>query len=327
MAYAPIAADRPVRWGILGCGNIAGTVAGAIRAVDGAVLAAVASRDPAKAEAFAGTAGARRWFGGYEALVASDEVDIVYVATPPSRHAADVALCLAAGKHVLCEKPFALTSAETRTMIDTARDRGLFLMEALWTRFLPSIGKLEALVRGGRIGTPRLLIAGGAFRPQYDPAYYLFDPALGGGVMRDAGIYLLHAAHWLLGAPETVLAAGHGDRGVDVQDAVLLRYPGGALGVLYVSMEAQQPPYLELLGDKGSLKLAPPVFNPSGLHYVGAGGESQSWSFKADASGYAHEIAEAVACLRAGRQQSERLSWADSLAVMTTLDKVMAQLP
>lgn len=326
MSYTPIAADRPVRWGILGCGNIARTVAGAIQAVEGAELTAVASRNGAKAEEFARAAGATGWFDGYEALVACADIDIVYVATPPSRHAADVQFCLAAGKHVLCEKPFALTAAETRAMIESARHKGLFLMEALWTRFLPAIRKLEALVTSGLIGTPRLLVAGGAFRPAYDPAYYLFDPALGGGVMRDAGIYLLHAAHWLLGAPETVLATGHAE-GVDTQDAVLLRYPGGALGVLYVSMEAQQAPYLELLGEKGSLKLSPPVFNPSGLLYVGAGGETQSWSFKADASGYTHEIAEAVACLRAGRQQSERLTWADSLAVMETLDAVMAQLP
>lgn len=324
MTYAPIT-DRPIRWGILGCGKIARTVAGAIRAVDGAALTAVASRSGAKARAFADETGAARWLEGYEALAACEEIDIVYVATPPSRHAADALLCLDAGKHVLCEKPFALTAEEARAMVDGARRNGRFLMEALWTRFLPAISKLETLLKDGMIGAPRMLVAGGAFRPDYDPAYYLHDPALGGGVMRDAGIYLLHAAHWLLGEPEKVLAASHtGVVGVDTQDAVLLRYPSGALSVLYVSMEARQSPYLELLGESGSLKLAPPVFNPSALTLVGAGGEVQSWAFKADDSGYRHQIAEAVACLRAGRQQSARLGWDDSLAVMETLDRVMA---
>lgn len=317
-----------LRWGILGCGRIARTLAAAIRATPGCELHAVASRDAAKAAAFAQETGAAHAFGDYAALAACEEIDVVYVATPPSRHLEDCLLCLGAGRHVLCEKPFAADAAAARRIVEAARGRGLFLMEAMWTRFLPALELCERLLAEGRIGTPQLLLAGGAFQPAVDPAYYLFRAELGGGVMRDAGVYLLHLAHWLLGTPASVQAnCRAGQFGVDEQDGVLLGFPGGALALLHVSLRARQAPALELLGSAGRLRLLPPVFNPSGVELLPHAGEAQSWSFTSDAGGYRHQVEEVAACIRAGRTESARMPLALSLAVMDTLERVLAGQP
>ncbi len=318
----------PLRWGILGCGKIARTIAAAISAVPGCELRAVASRDSDKAAAFAQESGARLHFGNYAALAACAEVDVVYIATPPSRHLADCLLCLDAGKHVLCEKPFALDAPESRCMVERARERGLFLMEAMWTCFLPAIGELERLLHEGRIGTPQLLLAGGAFQPQRDPDYYLFRPELGGGVMRDAGVYLLHLAHRLLGVPKSVQSlCRRGESGVDEQDGVLLGFDSGAIGLLHVSMRARQAPFLELLGSTGRLRLQPPLFNPSGIELVPHDDPAESWSFSSDATGYRHQIAEVRDCIRDGRNESARMPLDASIAVMQTLEQIVPRHP
>lgn len=318
-------AARTLRWGIIGCGRIATTVASAIRTVEGCELHAVASRDAARAAAFAAANGAARHFADYRALAACPEVDVVYVATPPSCHAADSLLCIGQGKHVLCEKPFALDAAEARRMAQAARAQGVLLMEAMWTRFLPAIGQLEELVRAGRIGTPQLLLAGGAFRPAPDPDYYLFRPELGGGVMRDAGVYLVHLAHWLLGKPRTVQArCVIGAHGVDDQDGALLGYDSGALALLHVSMRASQRPGLELLGSEGSLRLLPPLFNPGGIEWIPRTGSAQSWQYASDESGYRHQIAEVARCLGAGLTESPRMPLQLSIEVMESVDRILA---
>jgi predicted dehydrogenase len=313
-----------LRWGILGCGNIARTVAAAITAVDGCELRAVASRSAAKAEAFAREASAPRFFADYAALVSCADIDVVYIATPPSRHLEDCLLCLDAGKHVLCEKPFAMNAVEALCMAERARSRGLFLMEAMWTRFLPAIARLEELVHSGSIGTPQMLVAGGAFQPRSDPAYYLFRAELGGGVMRDAGIYLLHFAHWLLGNPDTVQANCRiGETGVDEHDGVVLGFAGGALAMLHVSMRAAQPPHLELLGSSGRIRLQPPLFNPGVVELTRYHGAGESWRFAADASGYRRQIVEVRDCLEKGARESSRMPLALSIAVMETLQRIL----
>lgn len=314
-----------VRWGILGCGRIAKTLAGAIKSVEGAELVGVASRSVDKARAFAAEVGAPQSFGDYASLAASSDVDVVYVATPPSHHLDDSLLCLSHGKHLLCEKPFALNGDEARRIADFAASKGLFAMEAMWTRFLPAVRHFERLLRDGRIGAPRVMIAGGAFQPPVDPDYYLFNRALGGGVMNDAGVYLLHLAHAFLGPASRIQVEGRmGETGVDIQDGVLLGYPNGAMAQLFVSMEASQSPYLELLGDAGRLKLHPPVFNPSAVDLVERGGKSESWTFASNASGYAHQIEEVVGCLRLGLTQSRLLPLSDTVAVTDLLGRINA---
>jgi predicted dehydrogenase len=314
----------PLRWGILGCGNIARTVAGGIRSAPGCELYGVASRSAERAAAFARQTGATRAFGDYRALLECPEIDVVYVATPPSRHADDCLLCLDHGKHVLCEKPFTVNAAQARSVAKRARECGRFLMEAMWTRFLPATEHAERLLHDGRIGVPQLLLAGGAFQPSVDPDYYLFRSDLGGGVMRDAGVYLVHAAHWLLGTPVEVRSICHaGPRRVDEQDGVLLGFADGALALLHVSLRATQRPGLELLGSQGSLRLLPPVFNPTGVELSPQGGASQSWEFTSDAHGYRHQILAVAECIRQGRTESPRMPLQLSIEVMESIDRIL----
>lgn len=313
----------PVRFGVLGLGGMAHTMARTITATPGAELVAVASRDGDRARAFAEGHGVRRSFGTYAGLADCDEVDVAYIATPPSLHVEHGLLCLDGGKHVLCEKPFALTGDGARRMAAVAAARNLFLMEAMWTRFLPAVERLHQLVDDGAIGTPRMLVAGGAFQPEIDPDYYLFDPALGGGAMRDAGVYLLHLAHWCMGGATDVAAIDvKGETGVDVQDGVLLSHSQGGLSVLHLSMCANQPPSLDLLGDQGRLSLGPPVFNPSRLELTPRDGQPRSWEFQSDESGYEFQIAEVVACIRSKLVESPRLTLATTIAVTDILERI-----
>ncbi|MET0728472.1 MAG: Gfo/Idh/MocA family oxidoreductase, partial [Acidimicrobiales bacterium] len=199
-----------VRWGIAGPGTIAQGFADDLKLVDDAELVAIGSRSAERAGAFADRFSVPRRHASYEALAEDAEVDVVYVATPQSRHETDTRLFLEAGKHVLCEKPFALNAAQGRRMVDAARTRGLFLMEAMWTRYLPSYGALVDLLGEGRIGEP-LLVEGdfGFRRAVVDPSDRHFDPALGGGGLLDLGVYPIQLCSLVLGTPDRVVAPPH----------------------------------------------------------------------------------------------------------------------
>ena len=170
-----------IRWGILGTGRIAGVFAEGLRSAADAELVAVGSRTAAAAEQFAGRVGAARAHASYADLASDPDVDAIYVATPHPFHKENSLLCIEAGKAVLCEKPFALNAGEAEQMVTAARARGVFLMEAMWTRFLPHIARLRELLAAGAIGEPRMLKADFCFRTDFNPRGRLFDPALGGG--------------------------------------------------------------------------------------------------------------------------------------------------
>jgi len=313
-----------VRWGILGCGRIARIMARAIDAAKGARLAAVASRQAAKAQAFAAEHGAEAWFGDYDALARSHDIDIVYVATPPARHLEDCRLVLEQGKHVLCEKPLVAGGQDAAPLVELARRNNLFLMEAMWTRFLPATEKLLEIVSDPRVGAIRLLIAGGAFKPAVDTGYFLFRPELGGGVMNDAGVYLLHLAHWLLGPPQGVAAQlSFNACGVDDHDAVLLGYANEAQALIYVSMRASQAPCAEILCENARIRIGAPIFNPSSIELTIENHEPQIWRFDSCGDNYHYQIEEVVSCLRRGVHTSLLMPPEHSLAVSRVLSDIV----
>ena len=203
---------RPIRWGILGTGRVAGRFAQALRELDDARLLAAGSRRLATAEAFARHHGVERAYGSYAQLAADPDLDIVYVASPHALHREHSLLCLEAGRAVLCEKPFALNATEAREVIASARSRGLFCMEAMWTRFLPAMRRLTELVDAGAIGELRMVTAQLGFPSEPDPSSRLFDPALGGGALLDLGVYPLALASQLLGRPGRGRQRGHARR-------------------------------------------------------------------------------------------------------------------
>ena len=185
---------KPIRWGVLGTGRIAGDFAQALRDVPDAALVAVASRNAATAQAFGRKFHVEQCYGSYQELADADDVDAIYIATPHPMHAANAIMALEGGKAVLCEKPFTINRREAEQVVNLAREKGLFLMEAMWSRFIPAIDEVERLIASGEIGKVHQLSADLGFRATDDPAHRLHDMALGGGALLDLGIYPLSMA-------------------------------------------------------------------------------------------------------------------------------------
>jgi dihydrodiol dehydrogenase / D-xylose 1-dehydrogenase (NADP) len=315
-----------IRWGILGPGNIARSFAQGLSVLDDAEIVAVGSRSAERAAAFGEQYGVPRRYTSYEALANDPDVDVVYVATPHPFHKEHSLLCLRAGKPVLCEKPFTLNAADTAAVIALARERRLFLMEAIWTRFLPHIVKLRELIAEGAIGEVRQVRADFSFRAEVDPKSRLFDPTLGGGGLLDVGIYPVSLAAMLLGAPSDIASLAQlGTTGVDEQAGIVMRYDGGRLAVLTTAIRTSSPHEALILGTTGQIKVHDAWWKPSTLTLARDGRAAQPIDVSAVGNGYNYEAAEVMRCLRAGRTESATMPLDESLAIMRTLDAIRAQ--
>lgn len=314
----------PIRWGIIGTGRMADVFARELAALAdaGAVLSAVVSRDRLKAHDFASRHCAERAYQSVEQLVAQPDIDAVYIASPPSMHATHVRACLQASMAVLCEKPFTTNAREARDLIALARDRRTFLMEGMWTRFLPNVAALRTALRERVIGDVQLIIAGGAFIPSCAPEYYLINRALGGGVLLDAGVYLVSLASMVLGTPVRVFASADiGAHGVDEHDVLMLDHSGGARALLYVSMRARRMPDMEILGTRGRILLHGPIFNPSGYTVTRADGSQSHHELPRRGSGYGYQIEAVMQCLRARLTECDTMPLDETLSIMETMDE------
>ncbi|WP_407319212.1 Gfo/Idh/MocA family oxidoreductase [Isoptericola halotolerans] len=320
--------DAPaLRWGVLGAGNIAASFSDGVRERTAASVVAVGSRSVDKAQAFADAhAPGARAHGGYEALVADDEVDAVYVATPHSHHLEHALLAIEAGKHVLVEKPLTRSVSESRTLLDAAEAAGVFCMEAVWTRFLPHVAAIRGAIARGEIGEVRTVIAEFDVAFAFDPSHRLFAPELAGGALLDLGIYPITFAHDLLGVPDTVLTHGTlAETGVDDHVSMILGYDSGAQAILHTSSGASGGAGARIIGTRGRIDVPAFFFGPTRFDLVRDDGPS--WSFESpDGEGKAYEAAEVARCLATGRTQSERMPWSHTLEVMTILDRVRAEL-
>lgn len=354
---------EPFRWGILGTGFAARKFALGLRAAGGAEAALVASRSLQKAQAFAQACGIPSACGSYEEAVARGRIDAFYVATPPSLHYAHALLCLSAGKPALVEKPFAVNAEEARAIASAARARQVFCMEGLWTRFLPLVVRLKQFVDKGELGAIRLL--SGSFCSALPVARdnIRFNPALGGGVLLDRGVYLISLAHYFLGAPQAIASlASIGETGVDEQMAVLLRYDSGAIATLQASFRTEGASNLVIMGSRAQIEVRPPIFRPflmtltpmrnsapkgarpGGLealkesHWAHAayqrlgpflsllhGGHSRRIRVPYAGNGYHYEALEVMRCVRAGVSESPVMPLAESVSIMETLDQIRAQ--
>ena len=314
---------RPLRWGILGCGNIAATVARDLRLVPDQVITAVASATPGKAATFAATHGVATALTRYEDLVVRDEVDVVYIATSHERHFDNARLALAAGKAVLCEKPLTINARQARELADLAQRQGVFLMEAWWTRFFPIIDLLLADLAAGVIGPVRLLQADFGIRSSWAPDHRMVDPARAAGALLDLGVYPVSFAHLVYGAAPTAVSGQMRatDRGVDAQSSLLLSFPAGGQAVLTSAIDVQVPHQARLYGPEGAI-VVDDFFHPSAYTIHPRGGPARRIERPFPGSGYQFEIAEVAACLGDGRRESIRRPLADTLAVMATMDAV-----
>lgn len=317
---------NPVRWGILGCGRIARKFASDLRLVNDGLLVAVGSRSAESARSFISEFPARFAHDSYEALVANPEVDIIYVASPHGLHHEHTLLCLEHGKAVLCEKAFAINSRQAREMVDSARSKKLFLMEALWTRFMPHFNKVMQMIRGGELGELQSVLVNFGFLPQPPIPARLWDPALGGGTLLDIGIYNVFIALSALGRPDVIEASmTPSPTGVDAQCAVLFRYNSGAMAQLFSSFNTNLATEADIAGTKGRIRLTPRFYEPSATieYYTGRIDTRQVIPFdKEDGWGYQYEIRHVHDCLQQGIPESPLLTLDDSLFLMEMLDAI-----
>jgi predicted dehydrogenase len=318
---------RMIRWGIAGPGGIAARFARAMTLVDDGRIVAVASRSAQRAAAFADQFDIAGRYDDYRALGEDPDVDAVYVATPHARHEADTLLYLEAGKHVLCEKPMALNAAQVRRMVDAAAASGTFLMEAVWSRFLPSYRALVDLVGSGRIGTPLQVEGTFGFRRPVDPTHRLFDLAQGGGALLDLGIYPIQLSTLVLGPIAQVAGSGVlGATGVDEQVAAVLRHERGGLGVVQAAITVPLACTARISGSDGWIDL--PAFMHCPTSFTVTAGVSQPEVVDAsfDGDGFEFEIAEVHRCLARGLTESPTMPLAETLALAGTMDAVRAQI-
>ena len=311
------------RWGILGPGGIARRFATGIHSAEGARIVAVGSRSAEGAEAFGNEFEVPNRHASYEALVADPDVDVVYVATPHRFHRDAVMLALAAGKPVLCEKPFTLNAAEATELIDAARSRNLFLMEGMWSRFFPAMIRFRELIAEGAIGEPQLLQADFGFRAGINPEGRLFDLDLGGGAAMDVGVYVVSLSSMIFGAPDDVTATARiGETGVDEQTLIGLRHPGGQHSQLSCAIRTNTSVEATLFGTDGSLMIESPWFSPSHLTLRRSGHDPQRIDVPHAGNGFNHEAEEVGRCLREGLTESPTMPLDETLSIIGTLDRV-----
>lgn len=319
------AADRPVRWGILATGHIAESFATDLALVAGSELAAVGSRSQESAKAFARRFGAARSHGSYAELAADPDVDVIYVATPHSRHLEDVMTCFEAGKAVLCEKALTMNVSDARMLVDEARRRGLFFAEAMWMRTNPNIRRAVALASDGALGEVGQVRAELGFIGPTANAR-LWDPDLGASALLDVGIYPLTFAHLVLGEPTGIAAAGiRSDRGIDVNGGATLTYASGAVASIAWTQVAWSDNRASIAGDRGLVEIPGRFHHPSGMTHT-HDGRTDTVSEPVTGRGYAHEIAEVAACLRAGATESALLPLDETVSIMGQIGEILSQI-
>jgi predicted dehydrogenase len=311
------------KWGIIGTGFIAGQFASDLKYVPNAKPYAVSSRSMEKAKKFAAQFGIKNYYDSLEEMLAS-EVDIVYVATPNHRHAPESIAALNAGKAVLCEKPFALNSAELQSIIDVAKEKNLFLMEALWTEFLPSFCKFIELANNGAIGEPMLLKADFGFYSPFNPESRLYNPAQGGGSIYDIGIYPLFAALKLFGEPQTLQTIKIPSlTGTDSTALIQTRHPNDKVAMLASSFSVDLDTEASLYGTKGKLTLHKCFHIQTKLTLQNEKG-IQVFEFPQIGNGYQYEAIAAMEAIEKGLTQCPAWNLEQSKKLMKMIDECLA---
>ena len=314
--------DR-VRWGILGPGGIARSFAKGLGAVPDADLVAVGSRSEDRARELAEAFEVPRHYGSYDALVADPEVDVIYIATIHPAHKENLLLAIEAGKAVLCEKPFTMNAAEAKEVIAAARAKGVFVMEGMWTHFLPAIRKVREWIADGGIGDVRMLVADFGYRTGWDPDNdRAVNPDLGGGALLDVGCYPIHFAWKVFGGPpaEVTSAAHVGETGVDEQSATVFSYSDGGLAILSSAVRTRTNAEAWIFGTEGRIHVPSPFYCGTRAVRYPRKGEPEKFEQLHRANGFEYEAEEVMRCLRQGVIESELMPLDETLAILQTMD-------
>lgn len=321
-------ANKRFNWGILGPGRIAQQFADGLKSIDDAALYAVASRNLERAGAFAEKNGGEKTYGSYESLVNDPQVDAVYIATPHRFHFDNTMLCLNAGKAVLCEKPLTVNAAETRKLLETARTKKVFLLEALWTRFLPIYGPIRQWLDERAIGDLHLLSSTFGFSIPKGREERWLNPELAGGTLLDMGVYPISVSQWIMGqAPESFGAkAIVGETGVDELTSVVLQYPGGVISQFSSNFLSNNVNDFHIYGSKGSIRIHAAYWAATMATLSVNGQDDLTISKPLRSGGFEYQTEEVMRCVRAGLLESPGMTQAETLANMELMDAIRATI-
>lgn len=315
------------RWGLIGPGRIAENFAQALTVIDDAELYAVASRNKQRAISFADKYSAKTTYQQYSELVVDDKIDAVYIATPHRFHYEQIKLCLEAGKAVLCEKPLTVNAAQSQELMNLAKAQGVFLMEAVWTRFLPIYGRVKTWLGSGIIGEVKSLDSNFGFCVPRDLDGRMYNHDLAGGVLLDMGIYNVTISQWVYGEnPQSIQASALlTETDVDEHTAVNMSYSNGRHSQFTCSFLVKHRNDFCIYGTKGHIKIHDMFWCTSDATLV-TETEKLTISEPFRATGFEYEIEEAMSCIRAGLLESSIISHADTLATMTVMDTIRSQI-
>lgn len=309
-----------INWGIMGCGSIAREFADALKAVPGAKLIAAASKS-GKSRQFAEEFNLPYYYDNYEDFVKNESIDVVYVATTHNFHYENVMLCLNNGKHVLCEKPFALNAKQALKLIETAKAKRLFIMEAMWTRFSPALSRLMDVIKEGLIGEIKVLKGQFCIDVPFDPKHRLYNLYLAGGALLDLGIYPITFACMVLEKyPVHITGSMNiGKTGVDEESHYLLKFDKGETALLSSACTFSAPVDFTLYGTKGHI-IVPNFYFPSKLIIKLNDGDEQHIDVPYESNGKNYEAMEVMECLRQNKTESDKQTFYDTIKIMEIMD-------
>ena len=316
--------SKKIKWGIIGLGKIAQKFVNDLKLMGNVELEAVASRDFIKSEAFATKYHSKKFYGSYNALLEDKFVDIVYIATPHNSHAQLTILALEHQKAVLCEKPFAINKQQVFNMVEASKKHNLFLMEALWTRFLPAIIKIKTIIENGELGEIKYINADFSFKAS-PTIQRIHDKALGGGSILDIGIYPIFLAYLILGIPDKIMAKAHYfESGADSQVSIIFDYKN-AQAVLFSSFNSNSKREAKISGTLGEIVIDSP-WNETSSFSVFKDNKEEKISLPISGKGFTHQISECNSCLLENRTQSSLWSHQNSIELITLLDAVREEI-
>ena len=319
---------KRIRWGILGPGTISQKFAIGLKAIPDAEIVAVGSRNLQRANTFADAFDIPHRHGNYVELAANSEVDVIYVATPHPFHKACAMLCLEAGKAVLCEKPFTVDADQAEALITCAREHKQFLMEAMWTRFIPIMVKVREWLADGVIGEPCMLTADFGNWVELSTKNLegrLFTPELAGGALLDIGVYTVSLASMVFGTPAEITSLAHiGKTGVDERAAILLGYDAGQIANLSCAITTRTSHEARIFGTKGAIHI-PNFSRATSVMLEVIDKEPLRVEIPFTANGYEYQAIEVINCLRKGKLESDVMPLDESLSIIKTMDTVRAQ--
>lgn len=319
--------EKVIKWGIIGLGKIADKFASDLQFSENAILHAVASRSLDKAKQFTEKHNAQKYYDSYQKLAQDSEVDIIYIATPHSFHFENTMMCLKNNKNVLCEKPIGMNKQQTQKMFDEAKSRNLFLMEGLWTRFIPATEKLFDLLNDKVIGDLQFIRADFGFKADFDPEGRVFKKELGAGSLLDIGIYPVYLSLLTLGMPENITAvARYTSTGVDSYCSMLFDYKNLVKARLESTIEADTPIEAYIYGSKGHIKLHSRFHHTEKISVYVNGDLKDEFEIPYKGNGYVHEIEEVNNCLLNNQTESSKLTHQISIDLISILDWVRKEI-